>query len=1107
MSKRTQKQHSRNKIRWGLSYGARLIAVCTIGLAACPSGWVRAVEIPVLQTQNKQVKVSGTVRDDIGEPLPGAYIIVRGSTRYNTTTDADGNFQITVPEGSVLVFSYLGYINVEKAAGDHMEIVMEPDAQKLDALVVVGYTKQNMRDVSASVAKIDMQAIEHNTSVSLASMLAGQAAGLQTVTRSGVPGASNTGIVIRGNNSLSSSNDITGISNPLYIVDGIPMPLQDIAGYNVTDNDFLSSLNPQDIQSINILKDAAATAIYGSRGANGVVIITTHKGTSGKARVTARINGGFITKPSKLPVYVGQEEREAKLNIINQTLTNLYGNMPWFDVRQAALLEILGYAVPAVLTDKYNPAFNNAYDYQDMFYQNGSTQNYDLSMEGGNSSNSYRISLGHYNEKGVLVGYGLSRTNLNASLVTDVNKYFHNELIIRYSYLDRQGGLNDKMKAMPTSPTELPSSLFYRTPEELRQLSGQLGDAYNKNRSHSLSLGETLRIKFLENLTLDNQVSTILDFGKRDYFIPSTATTDNKSVAYSSASMTMSMNANSVLNFNTTLGKNGDHAIIVLAGVEANSNDLNQLRVEATNGMSDYLKVVQGFKKEDIDAYSDMVKSNMLSFFTMVSYGYKNNRYKIEGVFRHDGSSRFGSNKKWASFPSIKTHWAFSEEPWMSAMKKWLDFGKVRVSFGSSGEIYWDPLLQYNSLIALSSISGGLGYMNSNKMDVKTYGGKLSLVSDFDKIANKDLSWSRSKEIDYGLDLELFNHRVVATVDLYSKYLSGLVYTSTLPAYVGFNKVSSNLVDMVSNGFEVSLTTYLFPRTSAVQWDWTLNIGNNRTRIAKMGNGGKDYINVDEYYAFSEGAPAFQYYMYEYAGTLDNYSDLPVDPFTGRALQYTGADAGLGRNLQGRIFPGMPIFTDVNGDFYVDGSNSTTDRKIITGKTPEPKIVGGLQTGFRYKNLAVRINTSFAFGHWIVNSTLQQQLSRFDSSQEFFQYALYQFDESKFWTKPGDGSYYPMIYVDYMDGGSARSFRMSSMFLERGDYWSIDNITLSYNLPAKWVDAIKMRAINVNLTGSNLFMWKASQVPDPRMISRTGFYNGSGYPISKTFVLGVQLQF
>jgi hypothetical protein len=217
--------------------------------------------------------------------------------------------------------------------------------------------------------------------------------------------------------------------------------------------------------------------------------------------------------------------------------------------------------VPAVLTDKYNPAFNNAYDYQDMFYQNGSTQNYDLSMEGGNSSNSYRISLGHYNEKGVLVGYGLSRTKPNASLVSDVNKYFHNELIIRYSYLDAKASQRQN-EGNAYFTHRAPSSLFYRTPEELRQLSGQLGDAYNKNRSHSLSLGETLRIKFLENLTLDNQVSTILDFGKRDYFIPSTATTDNKSVAYSSASMTMSMNANSVLNFNTTLGKNGDHAIL-----------------------------------------------------------------------------------------------------------------------------------------------------------------------------------------------------------------------------------------------------------------------------------------------------------------------------------------------------------------------------------------------------------------------------------------------------------------------------------------------------------------------------------------------------------------
>ena len=181
--------------------------------------------------------------------------------------------------------------------------------------------------------------------------------------------------------------------------------------------------------------------------------------------------------------------------------------------------------------------------------------------------------------------------------------------------------------------------------------------------------------------------------------------------------------------------------------------------------------------------------------------------------------------------------------------------------------------------------------------------------------------------------------------------------------------------------------------------------------------------------------------------------------------------------------------------------------KIIEGKTPEPKVTGGLNTTLRWKGLSLRVNTSFAFGHYIVNSTLQQQLSRFDDAASFYQYALYKFDESKFWKAPGDGSYYPMIYVNYWEGGGARSFRMSSMFIEPGDYWSLDNVTLSYDLPHKWLDKIRMRGINVYVTGQNLAMWKKSSVLDPRLVSRTGFYNGSGYPISRTIVFGVQLQF
>ncbi len=1063
------------------------------------------------QGQGKTVTAKGTVIDNDGEKIPGVAFYVKGDQSKGGITKSDGTFSVTVPRGSTLVFTCLGFADTEQAAASNMVVTMKTDSQRLDELIVVGYTKESLRNISASVQRVDMQALENTQAVSLATMLAGQAAGLQTITRSGVPGASNTGLVIRGNSSLSSANDITGISNPLYIIDGIPMSLQDFAGYNVTDNDFLSSLNPQDIQSIDILKDAAATAIYGSRGANGVIIITTRKGTSGDARVTARISHGFTIKPAKIPVYIGQEERDAKIGLLKTTWENLFQGEPWFDIRTSANghVEVEPIAYPSVFTDKYNPFFNNAYDFQNMFYQTGQTGNYDLSMEGGTESNSYRVSLSHYNEKGILVGYGLSRTNLSSSLVTDINRFLHNEVVLRYSYIDRKGGMNDVMKAMPTSPTSLPSSLYYRTPTELNQMSGQLGAAYNKNVTHNFTVGETLRVKFAPWLTWDNQVSMVLDMGKRDYFVPSIARTDNKSIANSYASMTTTFNVNSVLNFNKSFGPDGKHAVVALLGTEINTNTLNQLRAEGEDGMSDYMKVIQGYKKDRTYAYSDIVTSNMFSVFGLLSYGFAQNRYKIEGVFRRDASSRFGSNTRWANFPSVKAHWAFSEEPWLKRVTaSWLDFGKIRASFGTSGEIYYDPLLQYNSLIAIpNGMGAGVYYVGSNKMEVKTYGGALSLVSDFDKIANKDLTWSWSKEVDYGIDLEMFGRRLNFTFDIYSRYMSNLVYTSSLPAYVGFNRISSNLVDMVGQGFETSVTAYLFPRTSKVQWDWTLNLGHNTMKIAKMGNGGKDYINTGEYYAFIQGAPAFQYYMYNYLGTLNYYSDLPVNPLTGEALSYTYADAGLARNLQGRIFPGMPLFEDVNGDYKIAGYAAEEDMKIIEGKTPEPKITGGLSTGFRYKNLAIRINTSFAFGHWIVNTTLQEQLSRFDDAADFYQYALYKFDDSKFWKRPGDGSYYPMIYVNYWEGGGARSFRMSSMFLERGDYWSIDNINVSYNLPAKWMDKIRMRGINIYVNASNVFLWKRSQVLDPRRVSRTGFYNGEGYPVTQTIVLGAQLQF
>lgn len=269
--------------------------------------------------------------------------------------------------------------------------------------------------------------------------------------------------------------------------------------------------------------------------------------------------------------------------------------------------------------------------------------------------NTFRVGLGYYDEKGILAGFGFQRATLNASLNTDVNEKVHNDLSIRLTYLNRNGGQNDILRSFPTSPTQLPSSLYYKTPEELGLLSGQLGDVYNVNKTYMAAINEALRIDLAEGLTWDNQAGVSANIGRKEYFIPSTAATNSLSYAESSASGSFTVNAHSVMSYFKNIG---DHQFTGLAGVEINMDQYNMSHLNAEGGTSDYIQVVQGFSKENINGFSDNVKSNLLSYFGTLSYGYKE-RYLIEGVLRRDGSSRFGENNKWATFPSVKAYWIF----------------------------------------------------------------------------------------------------------------------------------------------------------------------------------------------------------------------------------------------------------------------------------------------------------------------------------------------------------------------------------------------------------------------------------------------------------------
>ena len=1053
------------------------------------------------------VKVEGVVVDENGQPVIGATIIVSGKGT-GAITDANGKFSFNAEIGAEYTASYLGmrdYTGKVKSAAP-IKITMETNATKLDDVVVVGYNQMARRDVSAAVTSVDMSAISDIPVASITDLLSGQAAGVQSVMRGNAPGQAGGGLVIRGNTNLSNADDATGLSNPLYIIDGIPMSLADFAGYNVTQNDFLATLNPNEIKSIDVLKDAAATAIYGSRGANGVIIIQTKRGMKGDPRFSASVNVGVNFEPKFYDVYIGEAERQYKTGEIKQALTNLFGEQAWIDIRSDRQFEVEGYLWPAALTDKYNPSFNNAYDFQDMFYRPGVTQDYNASIEGGDEKSSYRIGLGYYTEKAVVEGTGYSRLTFNTALVNDLSKHVHNDLSIRFSFQDRKGGImdmSDKMRALPTDPTQLPSSLYYLSESELARMSGELGDSYNKNKSYNLSVSEALRITIIDGLVWDNQFSASLNMGFSDYFIPSTARDENMNYARSASSLGSSITYHSVLSYNKNIKE--IHDITALVGFELN-NELNKYsQIDAEDSGSDDLHVIQGFKKEMIDGKTDRVVSNMLSYFAQFSYTLKK-RYQIEATIRRDGSSRFGQDNKWATFPSVKAHWVFSREPWMEATSNWLDFAKLRISFGTSGSIADNPLLQYNSLVQLPGYGAGLYSFNTNKMDVKGYGGNGGVVSDFTRVANRSLSWAKSKEINYGIDLELFKSRLYITADIYSRYIKGQIFTTELPPYVGFTSLESNLVDMISNGFEIAINGYLFPRTSKFQWEWTLNLAKNTTTIAKMGNRGRDIIQ--DGYAFVQGERAFQFYMKEYLGPLQSFDDLPVNPYTGKAMVYQSSDAGLALNYQGRIFPGMPVFTDADGDYQLYAwYGDSGDSKIIAGKSPEPKITGGLHTTLKYKGWQLRVNSSFAFGGYIYNTSLENMLSVYDSMNNYLHRASYDLEDVDFWQAPGDDAYYPMVYIAYTDGGSARAFQSSSMYLEKNNYWSIDNITLSYTFPTDMIAKIGLKGLSLSAQMQNVAIMKSSKVQDPRVITKTGRYNGDGFPIQRKMTFGLQFKF
>ncbi|MCK0158038.1 SusC/RagA family TonB-linked outer membrane protein [Cellulophaga sp. F20128] len=1035
--------------------------------------------------------VTGTVYDENGGPLLGASVMEKG-TKNGTQTDFDGNFTLNVAGStSVLVVTYVGYVPSEVTVGSQKEIkvTLQPDVTQLDDVVLIGYQAVKRSDVTGAVSSISSEAIEGVPVVSVSALLATQATGLQVSTLSGAAGARG-GLVIRGNTSIGGDIDAnTAFSNPLYVVDGVQTSLEDLAGYNVSNVDFLASLSPNDIESIDILKDASAAAIYGSRGANGVIIIKTKGGKAlDKPEFTFSSSLGVMVQPELTGMYAGAAERNAKWNMLNT----------WW-----APYERQGSQTPMVLSDSLNPAFNNNVDYQGLFYKTGISQQYNLSVRGGSDETNYRISLGYSKNDGVIQNTGFDRYTLNTNINSKVGSKFRNDLRINLTFTDNKtgqgnpGGYSYNLNsALPVNPANMNSSLFYISPARIDGLKGELEEKLNTDRAIATTFTNFATLDLFGGLALNSQLTYSYSSNKKNFYEPSI--TRSAGNGYASYSLYNRNNLSSDLYLNYFKNFGDDHEVTAVLGNKIDYNQYETMYMSAAGFGSDAIKVINSrYTQDQIYGFTDISANALVSYFGRASYKYKD-RYIIGGTYSRDGSSRFGANVRWAEFSSANFGWEFSKEPFLESLSSFLDYGKFRASWGINGKQFTENYLRYN---AYDLGFGGNAYW-ANQLNVSTYAGVTGIVPNYNAIGNDELSWENSEQWNLGVDLDLFNRRFNVTFDAYNKLTDKLFFDVNFPAYSGYNSAKANVAGILNYGWETFVTYHVFPRENDLRLELGFGLSKNENYIDKLPNGNQDYIGSN--YGYVVGRPINLYKLFINDYIIDDLSQLPVNPYTGQAL--------TGKSAWAAIRPGFPIWKDLNSDYEL---NENPDLNLVREYSPVPDITGSFNINLKYKGWYFQAYSQFSFGADIMDTTTNSYLDSYDrTGDSWATRGLVDLSNFSFWEQPGDGAAgarYPALYPTTGSiGGPFYGFRgAQTLWIESGDYWKVTNASVGYTFDQqKQLRGTGLSRLRVYASVLNPYQWQKSKaVPDASMVDAKGYTYGNGYPQSKTITLGFDARF
>ncbi len=1006
-------------------------------------------------TALQQKRVTGKVTDaTTGELLPGVTIVIKGTTT-GVASDLDGSYAIEVPSSStVLQFTSVGYASKEITVGPQsvIDVAMQADVTMIEELVVIGYGFKKKRDLTGSISSISAANIEDTPVKDVLSALQGRAPGVFVTSNSGAPGDGIT-VRVRGYSSLNSGND------PLYVIDGVPVEsntMTSLNGYDMHGLNPLSDINPGDIESIEVLKDAASTAIYGSRAANGVVLITTKRGREGKATVSLSYFSGISEITRKLGVLNATQWREV--------IIDSYKNLDRYN-NAVTPTEPHWTAI-----DSLNPMNNGDVDWQSVMYRKAWQHQVELGVQGGTEAARYAFSSSYLDQDGIFLASNYKR--ITSRLNTDFK--VSDKLTIGQN-ISFTNGKNNRINAGGTGNLSLVQSILVRPPiysltypdgspinyfNGKRNPVGMAEECTHLNVSNRIIGNQYLEYDILEGLMFRTSLGIDYITMKEDEFYP---TTVDYRVGYNWGSVRARTNmtwANeNYLTYTTTLAV--AHELSAMAGFSMQDWKMETTGLDGLYFASDNIRTLNGAGTISNQAVNRTDEHSMVSYFGRLSYNYKG-RYLAEANLRADGSSRFGADNRFGYFPSAAAAWRFSDESFADGLG-FLTDGKIRLSVGQGGN---EAIPNY--------VSGGEFSIGTNYL---TYSGAAPTV-----MPNQALKWEVTTQYNLGIDLAMFNNRVSFVGDFYIKNTSDLLFAVPIPETTGFGYITRNIGDISNKGMEFAINTHNID--GDFQWTTSFNIGFNKNTVVSLPedvltNG---YIQNGTYHILKEGESIGTFYGWKFLGVYSRDEDNVNEVRFGSAT--------------GKVFKGGDIiWDDLNNDNIINDE----DKQIIGNA--QPLFAGGFNNDFSYKNFGLNLFLQFSYGNDIY--------SHLNNMRNWvFAYNNVSTDALNRWREQGDVTDYPAPTRN--DPMRNEYLRVSDRWIEDGSYIRIKNVTFSYTLPKAITSKAGISRVRAYVTGQNLLTFTHYTGYDPEVNSYSGLQVGvdeGAYPQSRTIIFGVNMEF